>query len=286
MDFKFKDENKKSEDENTENEATDSLEYEGETFATVPPESREEEETYYTPETPPEGEEQYYSDSTSEETYVDVPEPEDDAATEKIEYGVQVGGSGTVAAGGAVAGAGAAGADPTAARPKFRIPTEEEEARRHPFRLPLKQIALVLILLGGGYYVKTYHSKEDKPKRIETPQVVEAPRPADTKTSIEELSGILNESKELLRSQREQEQRLKEQELARRNSRQAGSRKINFQALKDYKGQWVILMMKDGLQREGRIVDVKDQIVHLEQDYEYGSISVRVPVHSIADVRE
>ena len=150
----------------------------------------------------------------------------------------------------------------------------------------LKQILLVIVLLGGGYYVKTYHAKEGKPNRIETPPVAEIQKPKPKLSSIEELPKLLDESRELLESIREQENRLKNQASARRSSGNASSRRINFQALKNHKGQWVTILMKDGLQREGRIVDVKENILHLEQDYDYGTISVRVPIQNIADVHE
>ena len=276
MEFKFKDGDKKTEDEMVENEATESEAYVPET---VEHEVEGSEALETEPLESPEKETQY-TETPNEETYAGGEELEDDDAVEKVEYNIQVGGSGTVG------GAGAVSADPTATRPKFRIPTEEEEARRHPFRLPLKQIAIVMLLLGGGYYVKTYHSKDDKPKRIDTPQVVEIQIPKPKGTSIEELSGLLNESKELLKSRREREQRQRNQASAQRASRNTRGNRINFQALKSYTGQWVTIIMKDGLQRDGRITDVKDKIVYLEQDYQTGTISVRVPIQSIAEVRK
>lgn len=281
MDFKFKDENKKTENELVKNEVTDSKASDSESF--VPETVEQEDKKNQAFETEPyetAGKETDFTETPNEETYAGDEELEEDDVVENEGYGVQVGGGGTVGGGGAV------DADPTATRPKFRLPTEEEEARRHPFRLPLKQIAIVILLLGGGYYVKTYHSSDDKPKRIETPPVVETQAPKPKGTSFEELSGILNESKELLKSRRERELQQRHQASVQSASSNAGARTINFDALKDYKGQWVTIRMKDGLQREGRITDVKEKIVYLEQDYEYGTISVRVPMQSIADVRE
>jgi len=92
--------------------------------------------------------------------------------------------------------------------------------------------------------------------------------------------------KKLFQSIKEQKNRQKNQASARRSSGNASPRRIDLQALKNYKGQWVTILMKDGMEREGRIVDVKEKIVHLEQDFQYGTISVRVPFQKIADVRK
>ncbi len=270
MEFKFKDGNKKTEDEGVETEATESEAYVPETVEHEAEGSEAlESESLNNPE-----EESRYAETPNEETYAGDEEPEDDDVMDSEGSGVQVGGGGTV------------GSDPTATRPKYRLPTEEEDAARSSFRFPLKQIVLVIVLLGGGYYVKTYHGKDDKPKRIETPQVVEVQKPKPKESSIEELSELLNESKELLKSRREREQRQRNQASAQRASKNTRGKRINFSALKNYTGQWVTIVMKDGLQRDGRITDVKEKIIHLEQDYQYGTISVRVPIQSIAEVRE
>ncbi len=250
MDFKFKDEDKKTEDEAVENEAAET-EAPGGDFA-----GQEGEETKV--------EESAALEPNVEESEGDANDVMESEATEGVE---------------------AVGEAPDAP-PKYRIPLEDEDSERSSFKLPIKQILLVIVLLGGGYYVKTYHAKEGKPIRIETPPVAEIQKPKPKLSSIEELPKLLDESRELLESIREQENRLKNQASAPRSSGNASSRRINFRALKNHKGQWVTILMKDGFQREGRIVDVKDNILHLEQDYDYGTISVRVPIQNIADVRE
>lgn len=255
MDFKFKDKDKKTEDKAVENEAAES-EAPGYDFAEQ------------------EGEETKAEKSAALEP--DVGESEVDAndvmESEPTEGDEAVGA--------------AMGGEVPDAPPKYRIPLEDEYSERSSFKLPLKQIFLVIVLLGGGYYLKTYHAKEGKPIRIEKPPVAEIQKPTPKVSGIEGLPGLLDESRELLRSVREQENRLKNQASARRSSGNDNSRRINFQDLKNHKGQWVTILMKDGLQREGRIVDVKENIVHLEQDYDYGTISVRVPIQKIADVRQ
>jgi len=275
MDFKFKDEDKKTKDEAVENEApeNEALEYE-----TV------EDEGQQTKATESEAPGYDYGEQAREENKVEenpalepyVPESEAEAndVMESEGAGVEVGGGGTVES------------EEAPTRPKYRIPTEKEDAARNSFKFPLKQILLVLILLGGGYYVKTYHGRENKPTRIANPPAVEIQNPTPKVSSLEEIPGLLNESKELFRSIKEQEKRQKNQASARSSSGNTSPRQINLQALNNYKGQWVIILMKDGREREGRIVDVKEQIVHLEQDYQYGTISVRVPIQKIANVRK
>ena len=255
MDFKFKDKDKKTEDEAVENEAPES-EVPGNDFALQ------------------EGEETKVEESAALEPDVEESEvgANDVMASEATEGDKAVGA--------------AMGGEVPDAPPKYRIPLEDEDSERSSFKLPLKQILLVIVLLGGGYYVKTYHAKEGKPIRIQKPTVAKIQKPIPKVTSLEELPGLLAESRELLQSIREQENRLKKQASARRSSGNASPRQINLHALKNYKGQWVTILMKDGLQREGRIVDVKENIVHLEQDYDYGTISVRVPMQNIADVRK
>jgi len=255
MDFKFKDEDKKTEDEAVEKEAAES-EAPGYDFAGQ------------------EGEETKVEESVALEPTVGASEGDaNDVMESEATEGDEVVGA-------------AMGGEVPDAPPKYRIPLEDEDSERSSFKLPIKQILLVIVLLGGGYYVKTYHAKEGKPIRIETPPVAEIQKPKPKLSSIEELPKLLDESRELLESIREQENRLKNQASARRSSGNASSRRINFQALKNYKGQWVTILMKDGLQREGRIVDVKENKVHLEQDYDSGTISVRVPIQKIADVRQ
>ncbi len=255
MDFKFQDKDKKTEDEAVENEAAET-EAPGGDFAGQ------------------EGEETKVEESAALEPYVVESEVDANDVTE-----------GEATEGDEAVGAAVGGEVPDAP-PKYRIPLEDKDSERSSFKLPIKQILLVIVLLGGGYYVKTYHAKEGKPIRIETPPVAEIQKPTPKVSSIEELQGLLNESGELLKSIREQENRLKNQASARSPSGNASSRRINFQALKNHKGQWVTILMKDGLQREGRIVDVKENILHLEQDYDYGTISVRVPIQKIADVHK
>jgi len=255
MDFKFKDKDKKTEDEAVENEAPESEAFEYETV------EREEEESEAT------------GGATLEPYTGESDTVENDVMASEATEGDEAVGA-------------AMEAEMPDAPPKYRIPLEDEDSKRSSFKLPLKQILLVIVILGGGYYVKTYHAKEGKPIRIETPPVAEIQKPTAKGSSIKELPGLLDESRELLESIREQENRLKNQASARRSSGNDNSRRINFQELKNYKGQWVTILMKDGLQREGRIVDVKEKTVHLEQDYNYGTISVRVPIEKIADVRQ
>ena len=270
MEFKFKEKDEKAEDEAVSKEATETKAPEYDFGEQEGEETKVEESAVLEP---------YVGDSeTAEgaalEPYVPESEAEANDVMESEGAGVEVGGGGTVED------------EPEATRPKYRIPTEVEDAARNSFKFPLKQILLVIILLGGGYYVKTYHGRENKPTRIANPPAVEIQNPTPKVSSLEEIPGLLNESKELFRSIKEQENRQKNQASARSSSANTSPRQINLQALNNYKGQWVTILMKDGREREGRIVDVKEKIVHLEQDYQYGTISVRVPIQKIANVRK
>ena len=285
MDFKFKDKNEKAEDEAVENEAAETKAPEYDFGEQEGEETKVEEpavlEPYVGDSEATEGAmlEPYVGDSEATEGAMLEPYTGESDTVENDEMesegpGVQVGGGGTVES------------EVPDAPPKYRIPTEEEDAARNSFKFPLKQIFLVIVLLGGGYYVKTYHADENKPTRIANPPVAEIQQPKPKVSSLEEIPGLLNESKELFQSIKDQGNRQKNQASARSSSGNASPRRINLQALNDYKGQWVTILMKDGLEREGRIVDVKEKIVHIEQDYQYGTISVRVPIRKIADVRK
>jgi len=142
MDFKFKDKDKKTEDEAVENEAAES-EAPGYDFAGQ------------------EGEETKVEESAALEPNVGESEVDanDVMASEATEGDEAVGA--------------AMGGEVPEAPPKYRVTLEDEDSERSSFKLPLKQIFLVIVLLGGGYYVKTYHAKEGKPIRIETPPVAE-----------------------------------------------------------------------------------------------------------------
>jgi hypothetical protein len=275
MDFKFKEKDEKSENEAVENETpkNEVLEYE-----TVEDESQQSDATES--EAPgydygeQAGEDNKVEESAALEPYLPESEAESNDEMESEGPGIEVGGGGTVEG------------EPAATRPKYRIPTQEEDAARNSSKFPFKQILLVIVLLGGGYYVKTYHGNENKPTRIANPPAAEIQNPTPKVSSLEEIPGLLNESKEIFQSIKEQENRRKTQASARRSSGNASPRRINLQALKNYKGQWVTILMKDGMEREGRILEVKEKIVHLEQDYQFGTISVRVPIQKIADVHK
>jgi len=123
------------------------------------------------------------------------------------------------------------------------------------------------------------------PYSTQTEAVSERQETTTNNVDIEELPQLLDESRKLLESIKEQKTRLINQASARRSSGNASPSRINLQALKNYKGQWVTILTKDGLEREGRVVDVEANVVHLEQNYDYGSISIRVPVQQIEGIR-
>ena len=61
-------------------------------------------------------------------------------------------------------------------------------------------------------------------------------------------------------------------------------RPINFQDVKNHKGRWVKILMKDGLIREGKILDVEGDVIKLEQSFASGSFSIRLPNQKIEKI--
>ena len=62
-------------------------------------------------------------------------------------------------------------------------------------------------------------------------------------------------------------------------------RRINLQAVKTHKGRWVKILLKDGLKQEGKIVDVKEGEIQLQQRFTFGSFSIHVAIQQIEDIR-
>lgn len=61
-------------------------------------------------------------------------------------------------------------------------------------------------------------------------------------------------------------------------------RPISFQDAKNYKGRWVKILMKDGLVREGKILDVEGDVIKLEQSFTSGSFSIRLSNQKIEKI--
>ena len=60
--------------------------------------------------------------------------------------------------------------------------------------------------------------------------------------------------------------------------------KIDFDKARTYKGRWVKILMKDGIEREGIILDVDDEALSIEQSFNFGSMTTSVKFHEILDL--
>ncbi len=57
-----------------------------------------------------------------------------------------------------------------------------------------------------------------------------------------------------------------------------------MEAVKSYTGRWVKIMMKDGIEREGKILDVEDESLRIEQNFNFGSMTTDVKFREILDL--
>ncbi len=61
-------------------------------------------------------------------------------------------------------------------------------------------------------------------------------------------------------------------------------RRINVHAVIAHKGQWVKILLKNGSEREGKVIEVKEDAIQLEQSFSTGSFSIHVPIQQIGEV--
>ncbi len=62
-------------------------------------------------------------------------------------------------------------------------------------------------------------------------------------------------------------------------------RQIDIHTISSHRDQWVKILLKDGTKREGRVIDVKGDVIQLEQRFSAGSFSIRVHMGQIGEVR-
>ena len=60
--------------------------------------------------------------------------------------------------------------------------------------------------------------------------------------------------------------------------------KIDIDAARTYKGRWVKILMRDGIEREGTILDVDDEALSIEQNFNFGTMTTSVKFHEILDL--
>jgi len=62
-------------------------------------------------------------------------------------------------------------------------------------------------------------------------------------------------------------------------------RQIDIHAVSSHRGQWVKILLKNGSEREGKVIDVKQDVIQLQQSFTVGSFSIRVAIQQIEDIR-
>ena len=61
-------------------------------------------------------------------------------------------------------------------------------------------------------------------------------------------------------------------------------RQIDVHTVSSQRGQWVKILLQDGSERVGEVLDVKEDVVELEQSFSAGSFSIQVPMGQIREV--
>ena len=61
-------------------------------------------------------------------------------------------------------------------------------------------------------------------------------------------------------------------------------RQIDIHTLSSQRGQWVKILLNDGSKRAGEVLDVKEDVIQLEQSFSAGSFSIQVPMGQIREV--
>ncbi len=60
--------------------------------------------------------------------------------------------------------------------------------------------------------------------------------------------------------------------------------RIDIDAVRTYKGRWVKILMRDGIEREGKILEVEDEALRIEQNFNFGSMTTSIKFHEILDL--
>jgi len=89
---------------------------------------------------------------------------------------------------------------------------------------------------------------------------------------IEELAQLLEKSRNT------------EKRPQQKSSPKEEYRRIDVHAVSAHRGQWVKILLKNGSEREGKIIEVKEDAIQLEQSFSSGSFSIHVPIQQIREV--
>ncbi len=60
--------------------------------------------------------------------------------------------------------------------------------------------------------------------------------------------------------------------------------RIDIDAVRTYKGRWVKILMRDGIEREGIVLEVEDEGLRIEQIFNFGSMTTRINFNEILDL--
>ncbi len=60
--------------------------------------------------------------------------------------------------------------------------------------------------------------------------------------------------------------------------------RIDIDAVRTYKGRWVKILMRDGIEREGILLEVEDEALRIEQNFNFGSMITSVKFNEILDL--
>ncbi len=89
---------------------------------------------------------------------------------------------------------------------------------------------------------------------------------------IEELAQLLEKSRNT------------ETRAQQKSSPKEEYRRIDVHAVSAHRGQWVKILLKDGSEREGKVLEVRVDVIQLEQRFSAGSFSIQVPIQQIREV--
>ena len=73
--------------------------------------------------------------------------------------------------------------------------------------------------------------------------------------------------------------------LHRRPPPQDKYRVIDLYTVSTHQGKWIKIQMKNGSKREGKVMDVRDNLIQLEQRFSAGYFSIQVPLGQIEEIQ-
>ena len=176
---------------------------------------------------------------------------------------------------------------PAKRAPVRPIPERFEIYNDSPIKTWCKRLFILAVLGGGGYMAYGYYTTGEVriPSLPFGSEIIADRRQSDsTAADVQELTDLLNESRELLKGKETAGPKAPAPSQVTLSSRARKTKRSRAEILDTYRGRWVTIVTKDGLKREGTVVNVKDQVMHLQQYFSSGSIAVRVPIAEIQEI--